>query len=240
MSQTAKNLNRTYHQAQSQMEYLPNYYKWSYHSFMPYIAGDIIELGAGAGIGIKQYLEQVNKIYVIDHDEKLLSKLEQNITSPKIKTVCMDLNESWSKLENTQVDNIIMMDVLEHFQDDFSFLKKTLSHLKPNGHVLIKVPHSNKDFCEIDKASGHFRRYDKEHMIKLAKILNLELLSIKSINPLGLLAYKLKKDQKTNFSRSFSATQLKIINSLIPVIKQFDHLNFLPGLSLCAVFKKHK
>jgi len=45
-----------------------------------------------------------------------------------------------SKLPNNTIDCIIMMDVLEHIEDDVTFYKSVVDKLKKDGMLLITVP----------------------------------------------------------------------------------------------------
>lgn len=232
------NQNRTYHEAQSSMEYLPNYYSWMYGKFSQSISGDIVELGCGSGMGIATYIENVSTVYAIDHNDELLQRVSKRFTSEKVKTITADLIGDWHELAEIKADAVIMMDVLEHFQDDVTFLKKAELLLKPSGHLVIKVPAQRSLYSEMDRASGHYRRYNAADLKKLAVDAGLSLVFIKQVNPIGALVYRLKNKRNTNLSKTFSPIQLRVINTILPLIKIGDLVPFLPGLSLIAVMVK--
>ena len=117
--------NRTYHIVQDHMRLLPNYYEWTYGCAKKYIKGDVIELGCGAGIGIKTYMPSVGGIYAVDHSTELLDTIRQEYPNDqKVKTVLADLMADWTSLSEIKADTVILMDVLEHFKDDRDFLRK--------------------------------------------------------------------------------------------------------------------
>ena len=103
--------------------------------------------------------------------------------------------------------------------------------------MLIKVPANRSLYSPMDEASGHYRRYDREDFKKLADKARLKIERISPVNRAGALAYRFKNKQSTNFSKSFSPTQLKLINTLLPMVRLFDKIPGLPGLSLVAVLK---
>ena len=72
---TLSDANRTYHVAQSSMELLPNYYRWTYGAFLPHLTGDVVELGCGAGLGIGTYLQAARSVTAVDHDPALLRRI---------------------------------------------------------------------------------------------------------------------------------------------------------------------
>jgi SAM-dependent methyltransferase len=92
------------------------------------------------------------------------------ITSGNI--YCVDLNFSEekdhgqvkqlidvSKIPANTVDCLLLMDVLEHVEDDVSFLRSMLRLVKENGQVIITVPAFQMLFSDHDRFLKHFRRY---------------------------------------------------------------------------------
>jgi SAM-dependent methyltransferase len=227
--------NASYVSAQSRMALLPNYYRWTYSSLLPYLRGNIIELAAGAGFGIGTYIDQASNVTAVDHDEELLADLRSR--HPAVKTLSVDLLGDWSELAG-EADAIVMMDVIEHFEDDLGFMKKVRSKLKPAGYALIKVPAQPSLYGDIDIASGHYRRYDEAMLKALGRDADFEICNIKDINVLGALAYRRKKGTKSNFSKTFSQNQLAAINRLLPVVAAVDKALPAKGLSLIAVLRR--
>lgn len=229
--------NHTYNEAQDSMELLPNYYKWTYGVFKHYIAGMVVELGCGAGHGIRTYLDRVQFVHAVDHDAELLRRVREAFPTRRVRPVQADLLGSWAELKGIAADTVIMMDVLEHFENDSEFLRKARSLLRPGGRLCVKVPAQERLFSEMDRASGHYRRYDPERIESLASSLDLRPLQIRSLNQVGALAYFLKQRERRNFSKTFSSFQLRAINSLLPFIAIVDRVQLFPGLSLMAVFE---
>ena len=230
--------NRTYHKAQSHMELLPAYYAWMYDYFYQYITGRVIELGCGAGMGIATYVDRVDRVYAVDHNEELLHRVKSRLPGHRVVTIQADLCGDWAELRGLRADTVILMDVLEHFSDDTGFLQNAKALLIPGGHLAIKVPAQSAAYSEMDRASGHFRRYDPEQVLALAEGLELKVVRMRQINRIGGFAYRFRSQRPTNFSRTFSAAQLKAINVALPLIRMFDLLPGLPGLSLGVVLRR--
>lgn len=57
------------------------------------------------------------------------------------------------------VDAIGLFDVLEHVEDESTFLAHAHSVLKPNGRLYLTVPAFNWLWSASDDAAGHYRRY---------------------------------------------------------------------------------
>lgn len=65
-------------------------------------------------------------------------------------------------------DIVTMLDVLEHIEDDKTFLKdlSTNDRLRPGGVILLTVPAFNSLFTEHDRKLNHFRRYNLSKLTK--------------------------------------------------------------------------
>jgi 2-polyprenyl-3-methyl-5-hydroxy-6-metoxy-1,4-benzoquinol methylase len=230
--------NRTYHEPQRSMALLPNYYKWTYGTLKEHIFGDVVELGCGAGLGIPHYIENAQTIFAVDHDKELLRRVSLTYPTRRVVTIKADLLGDWNALAHLRADVVIMMDVLEHFRDDATFLKNATSLLKPNARLILKVPAQRSLYSNIDRASGHYRRYDFIDIQRLAGDSGLYIHTMRHLNRIGALAYRIMRNKKANFSRVFTANQLYVINSLIPLIRLADTLCVSPGLSIiCVLFR---
>ncbi len=226
--------NRTYHEAQDNMEFLPQYYAWTYGVVLPFIKGKVIELGCGSGLGIPHYIKQVEQILAIDHNSQCLEKISNTLPYPKVMPIKEDLIGDWENLKGQSADTILIMDALEHFKDDQNFLLKARSHLSGNGKIIIKVPAGPQLYSSIDRASGHYRRYDKKLIKSLSKATNMKIEKMFNLNAIGRLAYRFKNKENKNFSKTFSPSKLKLINLSIPLIRLFDYTG-LPGLSIICI-----
>lgn len=58
-------------------------------------------------------------------------------------------------------DFALLIDVIEHVDDDASFLRAAARHVKPNGAVLLNVPALAMLYGPYDRAAGHLRRYSR-------------------------------------------------------------------------------
>ena len=230
--------NRTYHEVQESMALLPNYFAWTYGRFRKYVSGVVVELGCGAGLGIRHYASRADVVYAVDHDPRLMSRVQSLVTSVPIYPIVADLLEDWTELAHLHADTVIMMDVLEHFRDDRAFISKAAALLKPRGAMIIKVPANRELYSSVDRASGHYRRYDTAELRRLADSAGLRVRVLRQINPLGAIAYRMKSGRATNFSRTFSPLQLKLMNLAMPIISIGDLVPALPGLSVVCVMDR--
>lgn len=229
--------NLVYHESQDRMALLPNYYAWIANHFVAHVSGVVLELGAGAGLVVRNYLDRVERVVAADINRELLARIERDLPRDKVRAVEVDLRGDWHELRDVQADCVIALDVVEHFQDDADFITKMKSRLRPGGKIIVKVPAQSKLYGGMDRASGHYRRYDDDDLRALMERHGFTTLALRHMNPAGAWSYRFKKEKRTNFSKTFSPTRLKAVNTLIPMIALLDHLPFLKGLSLVGVFE---
>jgi SAM-dependent methyltransferase len=73
-----------------------------------------------------------------------------------------------------QYDAIILLDVVEHIDDDLEFLKTACKYLRKDGFVFFGVPAHQSLFSKFDKIVGHKRRYSKREVNNLFKEAGIE------------------------------------------------------------------
>ena len=153
-----------------------------------FIKGNIIEIGAGCGSFTKNYYDPKIKSLILTETDQLnitnlQKKFEKNYNI-RISDLSID------KIQN-KFDTILYLHVLEHIKEDINELKNAKNKLNDEGHLVIMVPAHQKIYGNLDKAVGHFRRYEKDFFKK--ELLDLELIDFKYVDMLGYLLYSLNK-----------------------------------------------
>ena len=226
-----------FHEAQERMSLLPNYYAWISSHFLSELRGTVLELGSGAGFVVRSYADRVDKVVAVDLEEKLLAQLAASYPPGKIRTAKVDLAGAWTEIADVRADAAIALDVLEHFEDDAAFVAKLARHLKPGGKAVLKVPAQSRLYGEIDRFSGHFRRYDPEDLRGLMEKAGFRTVRVRHMNAAGSWGYRMKRRRAQSFSETFSPAKLKIVNALIPLLGLVDRVPGLKGLSLIGIFE---
>lgn len=65
------------------------------------------------------------------------------------------------------ISQCMMLDVLEHIEDDAGFLCSLHSHMSAGGALLLAVPALSILWSSEDEAAGHFRRYHLKELFQL-------------------------------------------------------------------------
>lgn len=154
------------------------------------------------------------------------------------------------------IDVIFLLDVLEHVEDESTFLHDVLSRLTPEGIMIITVPAFQFLFGKHDIFLKHFRRYRKKRL-ETVLIDNhfavvecfyffSSLFLVKTIQKcLSKVGIQRKYNNSVGcwkFSGQHILTRtLTFLLNLDFSVNRLFHSTFkrtLPGLSLCAIVKK--
>jgi len=76
--------------------------------------------------------------------------------------------------DGERFDLAVMLDVLEHLDDDVAALKALSGQLTDNGNVLITVPAHQFLWSHHDEARHHKRRYTRAQLLTVARAAGLE------------------------------------------------------------------
>lgn len=87
--------------------------------------------------------------------------------------VCSTLQDASFKLNS--ISAIGVFDVVEHIEDDNTFLKQMYDYLEPNGKLYLTVPAFNFLWANEDDYSGHYRRYTASKLKKQLENLGYEV-----------------------------------------------------------------
>jgi len=87
------------------------------------------------------------------------------------------------------VDTIVMIDVLEHIEEDIEQVKKVRAALKKNGEFVFVVPSHPFLYGKRDKQMGHYRRYSKKTLQEMLTANGFCIQYMRHWNALGVLPY---------------------------------------------------
>ena len=113
---------------------------------------DVLDVGAGDGYVAEQLLDALppgSAVTCVDseYDDEHLAKRDRVTRS--------------RTLPDREFDVIVMLDVLEHVENDRAFVCELIRRLRAGGRLLISVPAHQILFTQHDVALGHYRRYSQ-------------------------------------------------------------------------------
>ena len=152
----------------------------------------ICDLGCGCGITVI-LLEKLGYDAIgIDSNESALGFCRKRNAPVKYGQI-----ENHGFLPQETMDAILMLDVLEHLNDDSKAIENALEVLKKGGILIVTVPAYLWLWTKRDDFHHHIRRYDRKGLLGLSRNKNVQLLTLTYINtflfPLALVERLAKK-----------------------------------------------
>ena len=153
---------------------------------------NILEIGAGLGQISSMLVKNGRLITSLEPDPKLCQQLKAATQSLGVRSFPSTLEGALTSGQitpNEEFDSIVIVNVLEHIENDIQELKIAKSVLKPDGRIIIFVPAMPSLYGSMDAISGHFRRYRRAELEAVIRAAGLQGESIRYFDPLGVLPY---------------------------------------------------
>lgn len=191
----------------------------------------ILEIGCSSGYMLQKLNQSFPHATLIGADVvyKPLLELSKRLTIPLLR---FDILQC--PLPDNSIDAIILLNVLEHIEDDVTTLKQIYRILKPNGVLILEVPAGPHLYDAHDRICMHFRRYklsklcqlitkqgftiaNRSHLgtfiypaFFLAKLWNKRLLSKPDIEQRQLMEKKIRRTSQNKFLSALMHMELKL------------------------------
>nr|WP_255319583.1 class I SAM-dependent methyltransferase [Dendrosporobacter quercicolus] len=116
----------------------------------------VLEIGTATGYMTK-YLKETLQCSVTGIEVDQLSAAKAAVYADKM--IVTDLNNfEWvGKLSNNKFDYIILADVLEHLQNPYEVLQRTVGFLKENGKIVASIPNIAHNAILMDLMQDKFK-----------------------------------------------------------------------------------
>ena len=137
----------------------------------PHLAGDVVELGAGIGETTRALRpgSRSRSWTCVEPDPAMARKIEAAAAAGEFGDNASTLCGTQADLPAGQhFDTALYVDVLEHIEDDRGELAGVAERLRAGGRIVVLSPAYPFLFSEFDRAIGHFRRYTKAMLRRLA------------------------------------------------------------------------
>ena len=122
---------------------------YAYKAASEYVKGNIIELGSGEGYGIKMLAPLADHYLAVD-------KFDTDITGHANVEFRKQLLPSLAGIEDSSFDFAVTFQVIEHIQDDKTFISEIHRVLKPGGMLFLTTPNR---LMSITRNPWHIREY---------------------------------------------------------------------------------
>lgn len=201
-----------------------NWKRYVQKTISPFIRQNVLEVGAGIGGTTATLCDGTQSNWLcLEPDPSLGATLEEKIRTNSLCSCCDVSFATLKSLPNTmRFDTILYIDVLEHIEDDIDEIETALKFLDVGGHLVVLAPAHPWLYSPFDAAVGHYRRYTRTSLLKLAPH-DLEPVLIRYLDSVGMFASAanriiLKEDQP-------SSKQIEIWDRfMVPLSKLVDPL----------------
>ena len=211
---------------------------WIGKTLRPFIGDRVLEVGAGIATLTNQFIPR--ELYVAaDTNPHCLRYLQSfSFGKPYLHVLHVDPSDA-EHFDGMQekFDTALVVNVLDRVADDQAVLKNVWSSLQKNGRALVFVPQNPELFGELDKALERRTRYTRAQLEESLNAAGFKVEKIFDFNRFSVPGWWLngKLLRKTRISR----LQLKIVDTLMPLLYRIDNLHPWKGLSLIAIATKN-
>jgi SAM-dependent methyltransferase len=207
---------------------MPNYYTWIMAVFAPHISGQVIEYGAGTGTISRRAAPLAEKLILVEPSKNLAEHLKLQFSGdPKFEVACDTLEHHVVHVPDAFADTVILVNVLEHIEDDGTALTRLLRILKPGGHLLIFVPALPLLMSKLDVIHGHFRRYKRPDLMDKVRTTGGTIISCRYFDILGVMPWLLLN--KALGSTTFNPALVRINDRIVVPVSRFIESLHQPG-----------
>jgi SAM-dependent methyltransferase len=170
---------------------IPNYQEWILRHFRPHLRGRVLEIGAGVGTLSARYRTSVDRAVLLEPAPNLAAMLRDRFAHDAGVTVLGETLESARAAGRltTGFDAIVLINVLEHVDDDEAMLATIASLLAPGSPLLLFVPAVPWLFGTLDELVGHRRRYVKAGLRTLVEDAGFSIVDLRYFDVLGVLPW---------------------------------------------------
>jgi SAM-dependent methyltransferase len=130
----------------------------------------ILEVGCGGGLLSSLLLQAGADVVSADI---LTNAIRAARRKGGIKVLAFDAGHPWPFAPHS-FEIIIMLDVLEHIENDVGCLYEVRRVLRKDGRAVLSVPAHQFLFSSWDKVVGHYRRYSKARLRRIFSDVGLQ------------------------------------------------------------------
>jgi len=212
----------------------PQLNKWMADTIRPYVGEQVLEIGAGIG-NLTANLTPTTVYWASDINPQYLDRLDglrQSRPYLNVQFTDASVEKSYPAEE---FDTVICLNVIEHLKDDEGALRNMRVRMKKSGRAIILVPNGPGIYGSLDRVLGHYRRYTREQLLAICLRAGFNVENIVGFNRIGSPAWWW--NGKVLKRTTFGLWQLKVLNTLLPLIKLVDRFLFFASLSWIAIFR---
>jgi SAM-dependent methyltransferase len=215
------------------------YNDWVYRRIQPYLGERLLEVGCGIGNMSGYYADRRLLVCLDLLPESLAlvrSKLGDRANLTTVQgDVCADA--TIAELTRYDFDTAVMLNVLEHIEDDARALVAVHRMLAPGGRLVLLLPAEHYLYGTLDRALGHYRRYEPAEVPPLVNGAGFAIDLMEYMNLPGILGWFV--NGRLLRRHLLPRPQLALFNVLAPLFEAAERKVTPPrGQSLVVICRK--
>jgi glycosyltransferase involved in cell wall biosynthesis len=212
----------------------PRFTKWMADTIRPYLGQRILEIGAGIG-NLTSNLVPRREYWASDinpHYLDRLKKLKQSRPYLRVQYTDASAGETYPE---EQFDTVICLNVVEHLENDVQALRNIRASLEKDGRAIVLVPNGPGLYGSLDRVLGHYRRYTRRQIQETCERAGFLVEKVLKFNRIGAPGWWW--NGRVMRSTTFGFWQIKLLNSLLPVVRPIDRFLPFPHLSWIMILR---
>ncbi len=210
---------------------------WMAQTIKPFVGQRVLEIGSGLGNLTRELLPREH--YTASDIDTLHLRFLRNryARSQRVDVSRMDLTEP-SDFEPVAgcYDTVICLNVLEHVEDDRLALRNIFEALEPGGQAVMLVPQGRWLFGSLDEVLGHHRRYNPVELTEKAREAGFDVERVLDFHRTTVPGWVVNAVLLRR--KHFSRLQLKVLESIMWLVRRVDRFLPWPGVSLIALLRR--
>jgi SAM-dependent methyltransferase len=171
-----------------------NYVQWIFSELVaPHLGRTVLEIGSGIGTFSTRIAATpgVERLTSIEIDPSSAEAARRALAVAQVKKQVEHIVGDYlgAALPKDHYDSALLINVLEHLQDDRAAIRKARSELRMDGSLVIFVPAFELLMSGLDRRLGHYRRYTTGSLQKLLEGAGLTVTSLRYYNVTGFLGW---------------------------------------------------
>lgn len=206
----------------------PRFTKWMADTIRPYLGERVLEIGAGIG-NLTSNLVPRTVYWASDINPQYLDRLQRMMHSRPYLQVKYTDASAVETFPEEHFDTVICLNVVEHLEDDVLALRNILKSLQRNGRAIVLVPNGPGLYGSLDRVLGHFRRYTRKQLVNACEQAGFQVEKVLKFNRIGTPGWWW--NGRVLKVKTFGYWQIKLLNTLLPVVRPIDRFLPFPHLS---------
>lgn len=210
-----------------------NYAGWIFSLLQPHLGESVLEVGAGHGTFTEKLAATSQRVVAGDASERCTDMLRKRFEGDERVQVYQGVIADAGSLG--PFDTAVLLNVLEHIEDDDGALGQLHDLLSPGGRVALWVPAFEALYSDFDRRIGHYRRYRTTQLSAQLERAGFRVEECRYVNAVGSLAWLVLARWMRRTPTAVGP--VKVYDKwFVPVLRQIERVVPVPvGQSVFAV-----